>query len=95
MVTANDVRLVMTCQAYPEQYDGYVGDEPVAYLRLRNGVFTAQCPHIDSDPLGFLVNRYVYAERCGHGEFYSDVQRRLELDNAREAIAKWYNDKEG
>jgi plasmid stability protein len=31
------VRLVRTCFACPEQYDAFIGEEKVGYLRLRHG----------------------------------------------------------
>ena len=33
------VRLVLTCDACPEQYDAFIGDENVGYFRLRHGEF--------------------------------------------------------
>lgn len=89
-VTAADVRLVLTCESHPEQYDAFIGDERVAYLRLRGGLFRVQCPHIDDDQLGFLLNETVYAAAVGDNEFHSETQRRLELGAAKEAIAGWY-----
>src|SRR5437660_8199656 len=38
------VRLEQTCFAYPEQYDAFIGDEKVGYLRLRHGHFRVECP---------------------------------------------------
>jgi hypothetical protein len=35
------MRLVQTCDACPEQYDVFEGDELVGYLRLRHGHFRA------------------------------------------------------
>lgn len=39
------VRLVLTCGACPEQYDAYIGDEKVGYLRLRHGSFRVEYPY--------------------------------------------------
>jgi len=36
-------RLVQTCGACPEQYDVYLGDREVGYMRLRHGYFYAEC----------------------------------------------------
>lgn len=36
------LKLVKTCDACPEQYDGYIDGERVAYLRLRHGNFDAE-----------------------------------------------------
>ena len=38
------VRLVMTCSACPEQYDAFIGDKKIGYLRLRHGHFTVEYP---------------------------------------------------
>jgi hypothetical protein len=40
------VRLMRTCFAYPEQYDAFIGEEKVGYLRLRHGHFTVECPDV-------------------------------------------------
>jgi len=39
----NQLRLVNTCEACPEQYDVYRDDKKVGYLRLRHGYFRAEC----------------------------------------------------
>ena len=38
------IRLVKTCGACPEQYDAYLGDLRVGYLRLRHGSFRVDYP---------------------------------------------------
>lgn len=38
------IKLVRTCDSCPEQYDAYLGDEKVGYLRLRHGHFRVECP---------------------------------------------------
>lgn len=43
-MTRDDIRLEMTCGACPEQYDAFVGDKQVGYLRLRHGGFTVDYP---------------------------------------------------
>ncbi len=39
---ANRIRLVQTCGACPEQYDVYIDDELLGYMRLRHGTFRAE-----------------------------------------------------
>jgi len=39
MATPNDIRLIQTCGACPEQYDAFLGEKQVGYLRLRHGYF--------------------------------------------------------
>lgn len=38
------LRLVLTCHACPEQYDVYLGDKLIGYMRLRHGYFRAEYP---------------------------------------------------
>lgn len=83
------IRLVKTSTAYPEQYDAYVGEKRVAYFRLRGGMFTVKCPHIEDVELGFILNETVHARYCGDGEFYSETQRRLEFEDAKAAVDAW------
>lgn len=40
----NEIRLVQTCFACPEQYDAFIGDRQVGYLRLRHGCFRVDYP---------------------------------------------------
>jgi hypothetical protein len=39
-----EYKLVQTCGGCPEQYDVFLGEEQVGYLRLRHGNFTAEAP---------------------------------------------------
>ena len=38
------IKLVLTCGACPEQYDAYIDDKQVGYLRLRHGHFRVDYP---------------------------------------------------
>jgi hypothetical protein len=73
-----EIRLEQTCGAFPEQYDAFIEDKKVGYLRLRNGNFTVECP----DVFGALV---YYANPAGDGAFCED-ERDHHLDRAKEAI---------
>lgn len=95
---ASDVTLKQTSSAFPEQYDAYVDGKVVAYLRLRSGPFTVQCPHpytnedqsrIDGFIDGFLSETVYIADDVGYGEFDDEETRERELGKAREAIAAW------
>jgi plasmid stability protein len=79
------VRLVRTCFACPEQYDAFIGDEKVGYLRLRHGNFTVECP----DVRGEMVYE---ASPWGDGIF-DDDERAEQLEAAREAIADWWRER--
>lgn len=74
------VKLVMTCGACPEQYDAYIEDRKVGYLRLRHGTFTAEY----YDMLVYTANPQ------GDGVFAHDEERKFFLNRACEAIlAEW------
>ena len=76
-----DIRLVETCGACPEQYDAYVGDEQVAYLRLRHGYFYVSCPDVGGE---IVFDAYPK----GDGIFDSDEQD-FYLTAAKIAIQQW------
>lgn len=81
------IRLVQTCWACPEQYDAYLGNKLVGYLRLRHGFFSVRAitgPD-DTDPVsGDTV--YTAAPR-GDGIFESD-ERKKYLRKAKKRIYK-------
>lgn len=73
------IRLVRTCASCPEQYDAYLGEEKIAYLRLRHGFFRVECR-----------GRTVYSTDAfeGDGSFAHDHERRKHLNTAcREILA--------
>jgi hypothetical protein len=78
-VEIDGLRLMLTCSAYPEQYDVFKGDQQVAYLRLR-GHFTVEMPDVGGD----LVYE---ATPEGAGSF-EDFERRHFLTVAVQAINK-------
>lgn len=80
-MNASDIRLEKTCDACPEQYDAFVGEEKVGYLRLRHGRFTVTCP----DESGCLV---FMAKTKGDGLFEFE-ERDMYLAMAKEAIRKY------
>jgi hypothetical protein len=80
MTATHDIALVRTCGACPEQYEAFIGDEAVGYLRLRHGLFTVHYP----DPGGALVYE---ATPLGDGAF-TDDEREIFLHAAKLAIIK-------
>lgn len=79
MFNAEDIRLEQTCPTCPEQYDAFVGDQQVGYLRLRHGTFRVDVPDVDGET--------VYtAEPVGDG-FFMPFERDTYLTAAKEAIA--------
>jgi hypothetical protein len=80
-------KLVMTCYACPEQYDVFDSKgNQVAYLRLRHGVFRAECP----DVFGEQVYR---SNPVGDGIFKDD-ERMSELTAAIQKVDGWVKRKE-
>jgi hypothetical protein len=75
------IRLELTCYACPEQYDAFLDDRQVGYLRLRHGEFRVDCPNVG----GETVYR---SEPAGDGMF-DDDERAVELIKAKAAIATW------
>lgn len=75
------IRFVQTSGACPEQYDAFVGEEQVGYLRLRHGHFTVKCP----DCGGALV----YTGWLGDAGAFTDNEREMYLADARSAIEAW------
>lgn len=45
-VEIKGVKLVRTCIACPQQYDAFIGNTQVGYLRLRHGRFTVESPDV-------------------------------------------------
>ena len=78
-------KFVLGCFACPEQYDVFdTNDTQVAYLRLRHGKFTVECPDIGGD--------IVYmASPEGDGIFKPD-ERMQYLTTAAEKIQEWIID---
>jgi hypothetical protein len=70
--------LEKTCNACPEQYDVYLGDEQVGYLRLRHGWFYAAVPDAGGDII-------FESEPRGDGIFDAE-ERNEELTKAVTAI---------
>ena len=80
-----DIRLEKTCDCSPEQYDAFIDDKMVGYLRLRHGNFTVTCPDVGGEE--------VYASPIGDsgydGEFEDEAQRMVHLHLAKAAIEDW------
>lgn len=75
-------KLVLTCRACPEQYDVYDDEgNQVAYLRLRHGSFTVECPDVGGT-LVYQVNTF------GDGGF-EDTERFEHLEKAIALVQRW------
>ncbi len=53
-----DIRFVQTCGCCPEQYDAYLGDKYVGYVRERGGSFTVEYPGKDDCERELLFSAY-------------------------------------
>lgn len=80
----NEITLVKTCGACPEQYDAFdKSGKQIAYLRLRHGSFTVECPDVGGE--------LVYSV-CPNGDgMFDDNERSGYLSDAKMAIASFYN----
>lgn len=73
------LKVVLTCGACPEQYDVFLGDLQIGYLRLRHGHFRADYPDVGGETV------YEASPR-GDGEFEDD-ERDYYLRHALKALS--------
>jgi len=83
----NKIKLKQTCIAYPEQYEAFVGEKQVGYLRLRHGYFRVDFP----DCGGKTIYK---AHPKGEGMFKDNDERKYYLKMAKKVILKELNKKE-
>jgi hypothetical protein len=83
MNTIDDIELTMTCGACPEQYDAYIGEKQVGYLRLRHGSFRVDFIECGGETI-------YQAEPKGDGIFEWD-ERDYYLTEAKKAIIQKLN----
>lgn len=77
-ISVDDIILEQTCGACPEQYDAWLGDQQVGYLRLRHGHFRVDFPRSG----GEIIYR---AHPQGDGIFQQE-ERAFFLTEAKKAI---------
>ena len=73
------MRLVQTCNACPEQYDVFEGEELIGYMRLRHGYFRAE-----------YKDKIVYSANPRGDGIFEDDERETYLKAAKKAIRKEY-----
>lgn len=73
--------LVRTCCACPEQYDVFLGERQVGYLRLRHGYFRVDFPECGGKTI------YSYNAK-GDGIFDNEEERYEQLVKACDAIRR-------
>lgn len=80
------VRFEQTCGACPEQYDAFIGEQRMGYLRLRHGQFRVDYPECGGET--------IYTDcPLGDGCFHDHAERLEYLDRARAALyERWYAD---
>lgn len=83
-MTIENIRLEKTCEACPEQYDAFIGDKQVGYLRLRWGTFTVNYPDVKGEEI-------YSAEPEGDGMF-EEEERSTFLEQAKMAILNKINE---
>lgn len=83
MAEPNEIDLVETCYACPEQYDAFYKGKNIGYLRLRHGRFTVE--YLPTDK--WILD----AHPVGDGRFL-DEEREHFLNKAREALAICLNE---
>lgn len=76
--------LVNTCYACPEQYDVYMADKQVGYLRLRHGWF--RC---DANKCGGPM--IYHTNECKGDGIFTDIERDYFLQEAIAALIAWMN----
>lgn len=79
-ITIKDIKLIETCGACPEQYDAFLNDKQVGYLRLRHGYFRVGYPDCSGETI-------YEAEPNGDGCFTTE-ERDYYLEQAKLAIIK-------
>lgn len=87
----DEIELIQTCGACPEQYDAIVTEpdgfkKQVAYLRLRWSRFSVHCPDVDGD----VVYTATIGDSGMDGCFESDEERDKHLAAAKDAICTWW-----
>lgn len=85
MLCPDNVILVRTCVAFPEQYDAFDSCwNLIGYLRIRYGLFTVETPDVG----GTIV--YEAMTSSGSG-YFNDEERSTFLDRAKVALSDFYN----
>lgn len=75
-------KLVKTCNACPEQYDVYLGENKIGYIRIRHGLMRVDC-YAPSE-------RAIYETSIqGDGTFYDDLERVYYLNKACKALERF------
>lgn len=80
-----ELKFVQTCGACPEQYDVFLKDVQVGYLRLRHGYFRVDCPDFNEGS----ETVYEHSFDDGYQGVFATEEREHFLDIARVKIEEW------
>ena len=80
-MTKETITLKQTGSACPEQYEAFIGDKQVGYLRLRHGYFRVDFPDCGGETI-------YEAEPKGDGMFIDVDEKDFYLKEAKRAIIK-------
>ena len=83
-VQIREYHFELTCLACPEQYDVYVGDLMIAYVRLRHGRLRVEHPDIG----GKEVYKAILDDWEDQGRFADDEQRMMHLTKIADELDK-------
>ncbi len=70
-------RIEKTCGACPEQYDVYIDDKKLGYLRLRHGVFRVE-----------YMGEVIYVAHPNGDGMFEDDEREKYLKKAKKKLLK-------
>lgn len=82
-MVSQKLRFKMIGSAFPEQYDVFLGDQRVAYLRLRHGRLRVDCPDVGGETV------YETTQLEGSGFFDTQEERDYHLRHAGAKILEW------
>ena len=88
VISVGKYRFECTSGSAPEQYEVYYGPRHVAYVRLRGGRLTAECPDLLCD----MVYQHRFPNEC-QGEFHSEKSRCKHLTKIAKLIHAWRRSK--
>lgn len=75
-----EIRLVQTCFACPEQYDAFLDNKMVGYVRLRFGCFTVNFPNVNGEVI------YSHEFEDEYKGIFDSEERDFYLNEAKKAI---------
>jgi hypothetical protein len=87
------IKLVQTCSACPEQYDGYFQGKKIGYFRLRWGHFCVEYVSPNDSTQGIVVYDVNIINDMA-GCFENENQRRYHLNRACQALLNFLEGEE-